>query len=503
MTDRIQTGDYQIYVPRGEVRFGDEIISIRPKTFELLLLLLEARGELVSKQEILKKVWDDVAVDEQVVFQSVKELRKVFQNADPIKTVPRKGYAWTLPIAPAAEQTTETTRTRRDNISTKRLGAILSMAFALIIAVSIVFWEAGTTAHPTGSVIVLPVKSQLNDTDHRWVRYGAMDHLIHRLPPADSFGTYQTVDVLDVLKRADVSGETVSRADIEKIFAVTGASLIVELTLAGTPREYQLLYTLHERSGAAKGVVLSDRVNGAVDSLAATIGHRMGLPSILDGNEYRTEFANELMASALEQMQSDNFAAAIELLEAAIATEPGNIAAKRLLIQNLVRQNSTAKVKAVIASAIPQAETAANKHEFVRLNFWAGVNEVVDGEYEAGLMYLERAAAKANDIKDWLYLGYVAEMKGHIRRATGDYAEARTWYETALQHHQIIECPYGQAQGLLNLARISLDMGDLSGATEKTEASLVVIEERELASMREEAQRWKKTLTEFAQQPAG
>lgn len=499
MTEYIQTGDYHVNPVRGEVRCGDQLINIRPKSFDLLLLLLEARGGLVSKQEILNKVWGDVSVNEQVIFQSIKELRKAFQSTNPIKTVPRQGYAWILPVAISVTSPQQPTPTHAlpKSKSRKPLHILWGMALVLGIAASFMFWKQDKTLPPTGAVIVLPVKNMLTDTDHRWVRYGAMDHLIHRLQASDTH-IYQTVDVMEVMKRAGISSESVTRTYIDRLFEVTGTTLVVELTLAGTPREYQLLYSFHERTDTEKGVLLDNRVEGALDSLATVIGQRMGQPGIVADKGYSSEFANEMIATALESMQADDFTSAEKLLDAAVATEPNNIAAKRLLAQSLIQQTKFEKTKTIIAEAISQAETTDDKHELVRLNFWAGINEFQNRNHETGLNYLTHAAVYANAIKDWLYLGYIAEVRGHIQHSTGDYALAKQLYETAIEHHRTIQCPYGQAQGFLNLARVAADMGDWSSAFERTEASLAVIQERQLSTLEDAAESWQKTLIDRA-----
>ncbi|OUS18629.1 hypothetical protein A9Q97_00715, partial [Rhodospirillales bacterium 47_12_T64] len=46
----------------------------------------------------LSTVWDDVTVGEQVLFQTIRELRNLFSGLDVIKTHPRKGYAWVINV---------------------------------------------------------------------------------------------------------------------------------------------------------------------------------------------------------------------------------------------------------------------------------------------------------------------------------------------------------------------------------------------------------------------
>ena len=85
-----------VYPEKGEVVVDDTVILLRPKTFELLLLLASHQESILSKAEILEKVWPGAVVEDQVIFQSINEIRKQAGLADAIKTYPRRGYSWVL-----------------------------------------------------------------------------------------------------------------------------------------------------------------------------------------------------------------------------------------------------------------------------------------------------------------------------------------------------------------------------------------------------------------------
>ncbi len=82
---------------------GGEII-LRPKTFAVLRFLLENPGRLVSKDELFAAVWPNIAVTDDVLVQSVGELRRALADEGQrlIKTVPRRGYRFE-PIVFAGE----------------------------------------------------------------------------------------------------------------------------------------------------------------------------------------------------------------------------------------------------------------------------------------------------------------------------------------------------------------------------------------------------------------
>ena len=75
---------------------NDELVHLPPKAVELLCELIEKRGEVVTKDELLSRVWPDAFVEEGVLTQNIHYLRKTFKDlnlpSDPIQTVPRRGY---------------------------------------------------------------------------------------------------------------------------------------------------------------------------------------------------------------------------------------------------------------------------------------------------------------------------------------------------------------------------------------------------------------------------
>ena len=79
------------------VRSGRQV-SLIPRYFDLLLLLLRQRQEAVHRREILDAVWSDVIVSDGALNQAVRVLRRALRD-DPrtpvyIRTIPRHGYSF-------------------------------------------------------------------------------------------------------------------------------------------------------------------------------------------------------------------------------------------------------------------------------------------------------------------------------------------------------------------------------------------------------------------------
>jgi TolB-like protein len=75
---------------------GGITLSVEPKALTLLIFLVENRGRLVRKRELMEAVWSDAFVTEQVLSRAVGQLRKVLDDSarQPryIETVPTLGF---------------------------------------------------------------------------------------------------------------------------------------------------------------------------------------------------------------------------------------------------------------------------------------------------------------------------------------------------------------------------------------------------------------------------
>ncbi len=75
---------------------NSEVVSLAPKAVEVLLALIESNGKLITKQEILDKVWKDTFVEEANLTHHISALRKALgedkNGRKFIETIPRRGY---------------------------------------------------------------------------------------------------------------------------------------------------------------------------------------------------------------------------------------------------------------------------------------------------------------------------------------------------------------------------------------------------------------------------
>src|SRR4029077_7512897 len=86
---------------RSLLRDGNAV-PLTPKAFELLVLLVENRGHLLKKDELIERVWPNTFVEEANLAQNVSALRKALDDkngrAHDINTAATGGYRFTAAV---------------------------------------------------------------------------------------------------------------------------------------------------------------------------------------------------------------------------------------------------------------------------------------------------------------------------------------------------------------------------------------------------------------------
>ena len=101
---RARLGDFEVDFRSGEVWAGDRAVRIQEKSLRVLQILVEHAGELVTREEIQRKLWpNDTIVDfEHGINNAIKLLRRTLCDspieAKYIETIPRRGYRLIVPV---------------------------------------------------------------------------------------------------------------------------------------------------------------------------------------------------------------------------------------------------------------------------------------------------------------------------------------------------------------------------------------------------------------------
>jgi len=97
-------GPFRIDTRNRQLLRESELVPLKAKAVDTLLLLIESRGDVVEKDEMMGRLWPDSFVEEANLTQNIYTLRKAL-GGDYIQTVPRRGYRFVAEVKEADDTT--------------------------------------------------------------------------------------------------------------------------------------------------------------------------------------------------------------------------------------------------------------------------------------------------------------------------------------------------------------------------------------------------------------
>lgn len=101
---KVRFGTFELDLRTAELRTNGHVLTLQGQPFQILILLMERPGELVSREELKKALWaSDTFVDfEHNLNKAVNRLREALHDSAEqpkfVETLPRRGYRWIGPI---------------------------------------------------------------------------------------------------------------------------------------------------------------------------------------------------------------------------------------------------------------------------------------------------------------------------------------------------------------------------------------------------------------------
>ena len=245
-----------------------EPVPLTPKVFDILITLLEKRGQIVEKDDLMKRVWPTTFVEEGNLTQNVSLLRKALGESAGgsqfIETVPRRGYRFVAPVtetsyhpllaaqedgrvlsdnghSPAITRNVVATPnseiTNENGVSTSFLplrksgfGIAVTGAAVVIAAVALIYFSVRSKAGDLGpdsiqSIAVLPFVDEAGDPDAEYINDKIAESLINSL---------SKLPQLRVVPRSVVAGYKGQSLDPRKV----GKELNVRAVVTGRMRRH-------------------------------------------------------------------------------------------------------------------------------------------------------------------------------------------------------------------------------------------------------------------------
>src|SRR5262245_37791791 len=103
-SNRVCVGAFCLDLRAGELVRGGERVVLQEQPLQILVMLVEARGEIVTREEIKKKLWpnDTVVEFDHSIHTAISKLRRALDDSagqpSYIQTVARRGYRLMVPV---------------------------------------------------------------------------------------------------------------------------------------------------------------------------------------------------------------------------------------------------------------------------------------------------------------------------------------------------------------------------------------------------------------------
>ena len=118
----VEFGRFRVLLRRRQLVADGMPIPLGTRAFDLLLVLLEANGSLVTKEELMSRVWPGIVVAEENLKVQMSALRKAFgEDRDFIRTEFGRGYRFTAAVRSTFASGACQHPTRRGHRSSQRL----------------------------------------------------------------------------------------------------------------------------------------------------------------------------------------------------------------------------------------------------------------------------------------------------------------------------------------------------------------------------------------------
>jgi DNA-binding winged helix-turn-helix (wHTH) protein/TolB-like protein len=242
-------GRFRLKVAERVLLREGELVPLTPKVFDILVTLVEHGGQVVAKDDLMKRVWPNTFVEEGNLTQNISLLRKALGETPGgvqfIETVPRRGYrfvadtsqSWEQDVHPPTPPETHeepapvvsisntpppATRTRRTPLFALAAGVFVIGIIGLVYFNG---WGASGKSDAIQSIAVLPFVDESSDPDAEYLNDKIAESLINSL---------SKLPQLRVVPRSVVAGYKGREIDPRKV----GQELNVRAVVTGKMRRH-------------------------------------------------------------------------------------------------------------------------------------------------------------------------------------------------------------------------------------------------------------------------
>jgi DNA-binding winged helix-turn-helix (wHTH) protein/tetratricopeptide (TPR) repeat protein len=471
-----QFKSFRLNVEERQLLQNESVVSLTPKAFDLLAVLVEQNGHLVEKDELLRTVWADSFVEEANIPRIVHTLRKTLgedENGNKfIETVAKKGYRFVaevteIPAGNAARRQTDAEKDKptdappveekslRPRVSASPRLILFAVGFLsaafLILFLSFSFRSDFSGSQNTAkSIAVLPVKPINAANRDELYEIGIAAALIDRLGTMKGF----LIRPLEATRKyADIAQDPIAAGREQQTDYVLASNYqIADGRVRLTAQLYSVrggqIEETYKIEKEASGVfAVQDAIAGEIGNLlktrfATTLGESSAKRGTTNEEAYRLYLQGKNMR--MKRNLAD-FKKSIEYFEQAIRLDPNYASAYAGLAGATLnaemsnvntargaaeKQQSAEKVKEILARALQLDPNLADAYA-VRGNLEFIFNWNLDGAEKNLLRALE--LEPNNDHAHWVY-SLVLAYRGRFDEAFKEIETAQSIHPGALMY---------------------------------------------------------------------
>lgn len=250
LEEGFRIGDLRVDPQAGDVTGTQGREQLDPKVMGVLVMLAESAGKVVSREDLLSKLWPDVVVSDDALTRCLYELRRQMSAAAGsdhyralIETLPKRGYRLNATITPIIVP---------PPAAPKRASPWLILAAAVLAAaVALLGYRYFTRSPPMARVAVLPFLDLSATQDQRFLADGVAEEILERLNQSTSLQVIsrtssfafrdQPIDVTTIGRKLDVTHV------LEGSIRTSGARLRVTAQLISTADNSHVWSETYER----------------------------------------------------------------------------------------------------------------------------------------------------------------------------------------------------------------------------------------------------------------
>ena len=183
----VRFANFEVDLDAGELRKNGVKLKFSGQPFEVLGILLQQPGTVVTREQLQKRLWPDSFVDfDHNLNSAINRIREALgdsaENPRFVETLPRRGYRFIAPVEGAGAVKVEAVEERRIHWKQRWIFAASALAVALIATASLWWIHRSTVpARRISSIAVLPLANLSGDPQEEYFADGVTDELITHL----------------------------------------------------------------------------------------------------------------------------------------------------------------------------------------------------------------------------------------------------------------------------------------------------------------------------------